>query len=83
MYIHFQNKASKKIFILSTVSTIGEYAFENCKNLTKVEISPNSNLHIVESFSFSELKIKDIFIPSKISKISNCAFSNCKNLQIV
>ena len=76
----FANRRIKEISIPLNIKVISSFAFDNCKNLTKVEISPNSNLQTIESNAFSYSTIKEIFIPPKVSKICEDAFYECNDL---
>ena len=76
----FASRDIKEIFIPPDIQIISSYAFENCKNLIKIEIPPNSNLKIIRKDSFSGSSIKQIFIPSEISKKCRYPFNKCENL---
>ena len=69
----------QEISIPSNIKIISSYAFENCNNLRKVEISPNSNLQIIGPHAFTDSNIESIFIPSKVSIICTEAFVRCYN----
>ena len=69
-----------EISIPSNIKIISPHAFYNCRHLTKVEISPDSNLQTIGIKAFQNTNIKEIFIPSKVTKICEKAFSNCFEL---
>ena len=79
----FVRRDIKEIYIPSNITILSYYAFHQCTNLTKVEISPNSNLQTIGKHAFSNTRIKEDFIQSKVSIICECAFNYCKNLQFV
>ena len=62
---------------------IGYSAFENCCDLTKVEIPENSNLESIDDESLSNTSIKDICIPSSVSIIGKDVFEYCSDLKII
>ena len=70
----FVSRDIKEILISSNIEIISSYAFENCKNLTKIQFQPNSNLQTIKSKAFSLLNINEIFIPPKVSKICEDTF---------
>ena len=79
----FVIRSIKEISIQSNIKIISSYAFHDCNNLKKVEISPNSNLQTIESCAFSCSSIEEIFIPPKVSKICKNTFSDSYDLKKV
>ena len=69
-----------EISIPSNIKIISPHAFYNCRHLTKVEISPDSNLQTIGIRAFQNTNIEEIFIPSKVTKICEFAFRKCDNL---
>ena len=63
------------------VTSIGEKAFNNCRNLTSVTI-PESIIEIGER-AFYQSKIVSVNIPSSISQIANYTFWCCKELKAI
>lgn len=63
------------------VMTIGEYAFENNKNIKKI-VLPESVTRI-ETSAFNRTAIQSINLPSKLTEIQMWAFANCKELESV
>lgn len=69
----------KKISISDGVTSIGDDAFEHCRNLVNISI-PNSVGWIgSNAFGFCE-SLTDIVIPDSIFWIYECVFQNCINL---
>lgn len=69
----------KKISISDGVISIGDDAFEHCRNLVNISI-PNSVGWIgSNAFGFCE-SLTDIVIPDSIFWIYECVFQNCINL---
>ncbi len=65
--------------IPSNVTSIGEYAFSGCSNLTSIEI-PNSVTHIGSSaFSYCS-SLTSIVIPNSVTGIVGAVFQNCSSL---
>lgn len=71
----------KTVKIPSTVKTIGDYAFDNCKKLEKINI-PESVTSIGDC-AFRWTKIKKIIIPGTVSLINYKLFCNCNSLEDV
>ena len=67
--------------IPSSVTIIGEGAFEYCSNLTSVTI-PNSVITI-GSLAFYQSNLTSIYIPNSVTTISSCAFTSCNGLTSV
>ena len=70
------------VSIPSSVTSIGESAFENCHSLTSVTI-PNSVTSIGESAFYNCSNLTSVTIPSSITEIKNYTFCNCSNLTSV
>jgi len=64
--------------ILSQVTTIGTWAFENCKSLKSITFP--STLTTIKNGAFSKSGLTSIIIPEGITIIESSAFSNCKSL---
>lgn len=61
------------------VTGIGEFAFDNCKNITSIKL-PNT-INKIEKFAFSDCAyLANINIPNNVATIGNFAFSNCYRL---
>lgn len=71
----------KKVILQEGITSIGDYAFYNCDNLT--EGSLPSTLANIGQYAFSKCAIESIDVPENVSSIGEHAFYNCKNLQSV
>lgn len=67
---------------LSGVTSIGQNAFQNCTNLTGIEI-PSSVTSIGENAFFNCSNLTSIVIPSSVTIIDSFAFYNCDALATV
>ena len=72
----------EEIDIPETVTTIGEYAFDNCKNLTTV--TGMKNVTKIGRYAFYNCSnLKEITIPKSLTDCSYGIFSGCSNLKTI
>ena len=72
-------KSIKTVEIQNEVTSIGNYAFENCKSLTSIEISSNVTIIGDDAFAYCT-NLTSIEIPSSVTSIGSSAFLDCTNL---
>ena len=77
---YYENRESIVTVIINKgVTSIGDYAFSWCKNLTSINI-PESVTYVGD-YAFSECEdLTSINIPGSVTSIGDYAFSWCKNL---
>ena len=77
--LFFQLSNITEITLPQSVTQIGRYAFEYCKDLEKVIVG-NSTISIdYSAFRYCE-KLKTVELPATISSIDSQAFCNCNSL---
>ena len=76
------NKAIKTVKIQNGVTSIGDYAFDNCTSLTSIEIPSSVTSIGNEAFAYCT-NLTSIEIPSGVTSIENYAFSNCTSLNSI
>ena len=64
------------------VTTIGDFAFASCKELTSITIQNSVTTIGASAFEYCE-RLTAITIPNSVTNIGNEAFSNCENLASV
>ena len=74
------NKAGDSYTIPESVLIIGDYAFGNCENLTKIKL-PRGLKYISEGAFEGCRKLESINIPDKVEVIRYHVFSGCYNLR--
>ena len=71
--------AKTSITIPNSVTSIGDYAFNNCRNLTSITIP--SNITSIGEEAFTDCRgLTSITIPTSVASIGDYAFSNCTGL---
>ena len=72
----------RKVVIEDGVTSIGSYAFSECRRLTNITI-PDS-VTSIGSYAFSECsRLTSITIPGSVTSIGNSAFDSCKKLKTI
>lgn len=72
----------KKVVVEGGVTTLGEYIFWDCQNLTEVSL-PKSLTALKKECFKSCPKLKEITLPDNITLIDESAFEECKALETV
>lgn len=68
----------EKVTIPDSIKIIKGYAFQDCNQLVEVEISPNSNLQIIEDNAFELVPIQKFTILPHLTEIGPSAFADSK-----
>ena len=75
-------RAVEKVLMPGTIETIGNYAYNDCTNLSDIVI--RNGVKTIESYAFNNCsRLKNIIIPNSVIRIEGCAFNNCGNLNNV
>ena len=75
-------KKKKKVEIENGITSIGDYTFKGCYNLTNITI-PNSVTKIGH-FAFERCRsLTNITIPDGVTSIGSLAFASCNNLKSI
>ena len=77
--LHINGKEVTKVTIPNNVTSIGNYAFDNCSSLTTVTI-PNSVTTIGNYAFYNCSSLTTVTIPNSVTTIGNYAFFNVKNI---
>ena len=79
----YDNDTITTVTIPNSVTSIGNYAFGSCSDLTTVIISENSQLSTIGYFAFYGCSsLTSIYIPSSVTTIGESAFESCSNITI-
>ena len=73
---------SEKYTVPDSVTSIGDYAFSECANLTGITI-PDSVIRIGERAFANCTRLTTIALPNSVTSIGSYAFYNCSNLTTV
>ena len=74
-------KDIKTVVMDETVTSIRDNAFDNCENLTTIQVP--SNVHYIGRFAFAFSSIKSIRIPDNVTTIKSNTFRQCYQLNNV
>ena len=78
----FKNSTYSRVTISGPVKSIGQYAFQDCKNLTYVKIA--EEVTAIQPGTFSGCgSLTDVVMPDGIKQIDGWAFSNCSKLAYI
>ncbi|MDY5928438.1 MAG: leucine-rich repeat domain-containing protein [Candidatus Onthovivens sp.] len=75
------NSIITKVIIPNSVTSIGEYAFYDCRSLVSINI-PHSVTSIGDG-AFSDCRLTSIEIPNSVTSISADVFNNCYSLKSI
>ncbi len=73
-------KISKNVIIPASVSTIGDYAFTNCSEISTIELEKNSSLTKIGDYAFkgcSNMVTPEFSNLTQLSSIGSYAFDGC------
>ena len=77
--LYLNNKKVENLTIPDSVTSIGDYAFEDCRSLTSVTIP--TSVTSIGSSAFSECtSLTSITTPDSVTSIGNAAFAGCTSL---
>lgn len=79
--LKFKKKKVKKVVIKKGITSVSDYAFQNCKKLKTVKLP--STVKKIGIYSFSGTAIRQITVPSSVRIIKQYAFGDCKKLKRV
>lgn len=78
--LYFGNRLAESITLPEDVTSINDYTFYNCSNLTNISL-PDGIVSIGSSAFYGCSNLKDIKLPDSISQIGFRAFYNCSGLE--
>lgn len=81
--LFFCNKNVQTVTIPNFIEIIGSSAFDDCRNLKRVDIQSDSKLRIIEQSAFLFTSIEYFIFPHHLTKICQFSFSMCDKLSKV
>ena len=83
-YICYNFSKIEKITLPASVTTIGNYAFQNCTGLVEFYVAPKSPVTMYSSYMLSGCtKLEKINISKAVTSLGERAFYNCSALQYI
>lgn len=81
VYAFYSCKSLTKVTIPTSVTNIGNWAFNYCNELTNFVFEDNSQVQTIGSLAFASCKkLQSITIPSSVTSIGGDAFNSCSSL---
>jgi len=75
-------KDLEEVVVPTSLRNLGYYMFGACDKLKSVYIPLESNLHIIESFAFTDCPLLEtFFIPVSVTEIQEGPWRNCKSME--
>ena len=82
--VFYNNRKITSIAISDSVTSIGEYAFFGCSNLTTVTFGKNSELTTIGNYAFNNCSSLNLInIPNSVTSIGYTAFGGCSKLTTI
>ena len=67
-----------------TAAPTGDGAFEDCVNITTIDLTHCTNLTILQDHAFFGCTaLESVYLPSNLSTIAECAFGECTSLKTI
>jgi hypothetical protein len=80
----YPSKGNSSVFTIpASVTSIGNYAFNDASNLSSITFEENSQLASIGQYAFSNVTISSITIPASVNSIGYAAFQNAISLSSV
>ncbi|MBE7079610.1 MAG: hypothetical protein E7371_00055 [Clostridiales bacterium] len=79
----FKGRDITSITIPENVTSIGNYAFQNCTSLTEINFAGNSKLATIGNYAFANTAITSFVVPATVTSIGEYAFAyttNCNSI---
>ena len=71
----FKDKDITSITIPENVTSIGNYAFQNCTSLTEINFAGNSKLATIGNYAFANTGLTSFEVPETVTSIGEYAFA--------
>ena len=82
-YLLYWSDTPEKIFVPSSVTAVGAYAFAGCASLVSAEFEEDSPVTQISSALFSDCgALSSLTLPAGVQNIQWAAFMNCQNLRV-
>ena len=80
-YVFTNNKALRSVWIPHVMEGIGNYAFQGCENLERIDGIEESNVKLIASHAFEDCaSLTDISLPDALIYLGEYAFAGCSAL---
>ncbi len=82
-YAFTEDKGLEKITLPKHLTTIGDYAFYKCENLSEVVLDEKGKTSSVGKYALAYTAIKELYLPESVASLGEGALSYAENLRAI
>ena len=83
VYAFAENKGLKKITLPKHLTSIGDYAFYKCENLSEMVLDEKGKTSSVGKYALAYTAIKELYLPESVASLGEGALAYAENLRAI